>query len=141
MAMLTGCGKPEAMTLDELMLEVNSEHQEVKAVAADECAVENWREAEDDEIQIYPIDKSKVYNPNTVLTWEQVEEEIDYIFRIFKKFYVRYEYFGGAEAFTTAQNAVIEDCKNAEKLTASVLEESLLNHLSFVEDGHFWINM
>ena len=141
MAMLTGCGKPEAMTLDELMLEVNSEHQAVKAITADECSVENWREVEENEIQIYPIDKSKVYDPNIALTWEQVEEEIDYIFRIFKQFYVRYEYFGGAEAFDTAQNAVIEDCKNAEKLTASVLEESLLNHLSFVEDGHFWINM
>ncbi|WMJ78796.1 S41 family peptidase [Sedimentibacter sp. MB35-C1] len=83
---------------------------------------------------------SKFKGSASRLTYEEAEGDADIIFRVLKNCYGAYFYFGGDKTFERAKEDVLSDCKAAgEKLSVSILRESLKRNLSFVKDGHFRI--
>ncbi len=84
---------------------------------------------------------SKFKGSASRLTYKESEDDADLLFRALKNCYGAYFYFGGYEAFERVKENVLSDCKDAgEKLSVSILRESLKRNLSFVKDGHFLID-
>lgn len=80
------------------------------------------------------------FDGNTVLTLQQVQNDLAILFEGLKSTYGPYYYFGGDEVFLSAKAAILEDCRQSDPLTAAVLVQSMQKHLSFIQDGHFTIN-
>ena len=87
----------------------------------------------------YVSQPTQAIDPNTLLTLEQVTEDLEIYYKALRTQYGAYAYFGDDEAFRPAIDAVIADCAAMEYITVATLADSLLQHLSFVKDAHFSI--
>ena len=100
---------------------------------------ENISEELDDDI-IKIID-----NPQKpfLITTQKAKGDVDFLFAILKYGYAGYQYFGGDKKFEPVKNNIIEDIKQTSifsRLTTNSFTNILLNHLSFIQDGHFGID-
>ena len=140
MLTLSGCSGNPQPTMEELMAEVNAEHQTVERFEGDLSPYlrEPTESIEFERLTLFPEAKAE-YQPKKVLTFEQAKEDIDFVFHVFHDTYGLYDYFGGDEAFSQAKQSVLQQCESAETLTCEFLVQSLVQNLSFVEDGHFSI--
>ena len=83
---------------------------------------------------------SKLKGSSSRLTYKEAKDDADLIFRVLKKCYGPYFYFGGDETFERAKENVLSDCKAVgERLSVDIMRESFRKNLSFVKDGHFRI--
>ena len=126
-------------TMEELLAEVNAEHQAIKAKVVDFSPhmKENPKQEEIDKYK----QKNGAYDPDKSLTQQQAIEDVSFLFDAFHDCYGPYEYFGGAKVFDTAEEKIKQELQTKETLTAADLEKILLENLKFIEDGHFKINM
>lgn len=140
MLTLAGCSSLPQPTIEELMSEVNAEHQVVEGFEGDLSPYlrEPAESIEFDRLTLFPEAKAE-YQPEKLLTFEQAKEDIDFVFHVFHDTYGLYDYFGGDEAFSQAKQSALQQCESAETLTCEFLAQSLLQNLSFVKDGHFSI--
>ena len=140
MLTLSGCSGNPQPTMEELMAEVNAEHQTVERFEGDLSPYlrEPTESIEFERLTLFPEAKAE-YQPKKVLTFEQAKEDIDFVFHVFHDTYGLYDYFGGDEAFSQAKQSVLQQCESAETLTCEFLVQSLVQNLSFVKDGHFSI--
>ena len=140
MLSLIGCSTIPQPTMEELMSEVNAEHQAVERFEGDLSAYlrEPTESVEFDRLALFPTAEAE-YQPEKILTLDQAKEDIDFVFNVFHDTYGLYDYFGGDEVFSQAKQSVLQQCESAGTLTCEFLVQSLMQNLSFVKDGHFSI--
>ena len=147
--LLAGCAPslPPQPTLDELLAEVNAEHQ---AIDNDGLKSEFiWRKPVDEsgepvsasEINSYFTDIADLesFDPNLVLTQEQMIEDVTYLFDAIYSCYGNYDRMGGRAAFDAAEQAILEECAQYSSLRAEEFQKLLVPHFAFVKDAHFQI--
>lgn len=133
---MTGCSTIPQPTMEELMAEVNAEHQ---AIEKPEVAVEPYSQyvaprgsVEQDLTPAEP-------NPDGSLSMEQAQFDINSLFDMVRKNYGLYNFYGGAEVFEAVRQQALADCENAQKMDADVLQQIILDNLSFITDQHFLV--
>ena len=94
-------------TLDELLAEVNAEHQSIQRGELDPTPYlrtslpqEEWPKATEYETETYSD-----YDPNKSLTHDEAVEDVNYLFDACYYAYGLYDYFGGHETFDAARQA------------------------------------
>ena len=138
----SGCSTVPQPTMEELLAEVNAEHQEMKNHNVD---FQKYLRKPTERIRFDPYNSqfnmsAEKFDSQKSLTWEEMQEDIDYLFDFLHDSYALYDYFGGDEVFGKAKEAVIKECRSSESKTGEVLEQSLLKNLTFIQDAHFSIN-
>lgn len=133
---MTGCSTIPQPTMEELMSEVNAEHQAVEkpevAVAPYSQYVAPRGSVEQDLTPAEP-------NPDGSLSVEQAQFDINSLFDMMRKSYGLYDFYGGTEVFEAARQQALADCENAQTMDADVLQQIILDNLSFITDQHFFV--
>ena len=136
MLSMTGCSTTPQPTMEELMSEVNAEHQAVEkpevAVAPYSQYVAPRGSVEQDLTPAEP-------NLDGSLSVEQAQFDINSLFDMMRKRYGLYDFYGGAEVFEAARQQALADCENAQTMDADVLQQIILDNLSFITDQHFLV--
>lgn len=122
-----------------LLEEFNTAHQAVTAFTGDYEAYMERHEEPDFSVVRYQNKPTEAVSNDTVLTLEQLTEDMEILYRALRTSYGCYNYFGGDEAFRPAIDAVIADCAAMETITRGAVRESLSVHFAFVKDGHFYL--
>lgn len=135
-----GCTSVPQPTMEELLAEVNAEHQEVEKGTINASQYVGDLVDQDLRWSYYPKENTAEYDSEKILTQQQAIEDVTYLFDAFHDCYGPYEYFGGAEVFNEAEKAIKTELQTRETLTAVDLEQILLENLAFIKDGHFNIN-
>ena len=86
------------------------------------------------------VNYQRQYFPKNVLSAEQAAHDVDILFRLFYYTFALYEYYGGQETFDRARQEVEADLAGRDRMTAGQLEEILRTRLSFITDGHAFLN-
>ena len=88
MLTLSGCSGNPQSTMEELMAEVNAEHQTVERFEGDLSPYlrESTESIEFERLTLFPEAEAE-YQPKKVLTFEQAKEDIDFIFHVFHDTY------------------------------------------------------
>lgn len=145
MLVMTGCSRLPAVTLDQLMEEVNAAHQ---AIGNDGLKKQFILRQNEDGTPItfaqqkpYYVDTAELepYDPDLVLPRQQLEEDTAYLFDALYTCYGNYDRMGGRAAFDAAEQAILEECSQVDSLRAEDFQQVLLEHLSFVKDAHLQI--
>ncbi len=135
-----GCTSVPQPTMEELMMEVNAEHQEVEKGTINASQYVGDLVDQDLRWSYYPKEDPADYDPEKILTQQQAIEDVTYLFNAFHDCYGPYEYFGGAKVFDKAEETIKAELQTREPLTAADLEQILLENLAFIKEGHFNIN-
>ena len=135
-----GCTSVPQPTMEEVLAEVNAEHQEVEKGTINASQYVGDLVDQDLRWSYYPKEDPADYDPKKILTQQQAVEDVTYLFDAFHDCYGPYEYFGGAEVFNEAEETIKAELQTRETLTAADLEQILLENLAFIKDGHFNIN-
>ena len=129
-------------TLDELLAEVNAEHQSIQRGELDptpylrtSLSQEDWSKAAE-----YTTETYSDYDPDKSLTHDEAVEDVNYLIDACYYAYGLYDYFGGHETFDAARQAMLQDLEGKDTVTCQELEELMVSHLGFIKDGHFSIN-
>ena len=134
MLSMTGCSTTPQPTMEELMSEVNAEHQAVEkpevAVAPYSQYVAPRGSVEQDLTPAEP-------NLDGSLSVEQAQFDINSLFDMMRKRYGLYDFYGGAEVFEAARQQALEDCESAQTLDADALQQIILDNLSFFTEVAF----
>ena len=137
MLTLSGCSTIPQPTMEELMSEVNAEHQAVEkpevAVAPYSQYVAPRGSVEQDLTPAEP-------NPDGSLSMEQAQFDVNSLFDTLHKYYGLYDFYGGDEVFEAARQQALADCESAQTMDEDVLQQILLENLAFITDQHFSIN-
>lgn len=136
-----GCTSVPQPTMEELMAEVNAEHQAVDKGIMNASQYVGDLVDQDLRWSYYPKEDPADYDPEKILTQQQAIEDVTYLFNAFHDCYGPYEYFGGAEVFDAVEETIKAELQTKETLIAADLEQILLENLAFIKDGHFSINM
>lgn len=136
-----GCTSVPQPTMEELLAEVNAEHQEVEKGTMNASQYVGDLVDQDLRWSYYPKENTAEYDPEKILMQQQAIEDVTYLFDAFHDCYGPYEYFGGAEVFDAAEETIKAELQTKETLIAADLEQILLENLAFIKDGHFSINM
>lgn len=135
-----GCTSVPQPTKEELLAEVNAEHQEVEKGTINASQYVGDLVDQDLRWSYYPKENTAEYDSEKILTQQQAVEDVTYLFDAFHDCYGPYEYFGGAEVFDAVEETIKAELETKETLTAADLEQILLENLTFIKDGHFNIN-
>jgi len=69
---------------------------------------------------------------------DQGVADIEHLFKLLKYGYAGYQFFGGDEAFSKAKENMINEVKvHNGSIASNDLNQLIVKHLSFVQDGHF----
>ncbi len=80
-------------------------------------------------------------NPGqSVILADNAAQDTEYLFKLFKNAYGAYYYFGGDEKFNQAKDSLLKEIKQKSTLTRMEYTAMLLNHLTFIKDGHMSID-
>ena len=145
--LLAGCAPslPPQPTLDELLAEVNAEHQAIDndglrgRFALRQPVNENGEPVSMSERYSYYTTDPEPYDPDLVLTQEQMIEDVTYLFDALYTCYGNYDRMGGQAAFDAAEQAILEECAQYSSLRAEEFQKLLVPHFAFVKDAHFQI--
>lgn len=143
--LLIGCSRLPAITLDELLAEVNSTHQVIDNDGLRSKFILRQPVAENGEpISVfdrysYYAGELEPYDPNLVLTQEQMIEDVTYLFDALYACYGNYDQMGGQAAFDAAEQAILEECRQVDSLRAEDFQQLLIPHFAFIQDGNFQI--
>lgn len=80
------------------------------------------------------------YDDNKILTYNDVETDVDRLFKLFRYAYGPYGYFGGDEVFNNAKASIIMDLQGKDEISSGDFYKVILDNLTFIEDAHFRIN-
>lgn len=139
---------PESgITLDELMASLNEQRKnDVRTTISDSSIF--LPDYESDEFQAVEFSEEELElltdgeNPvKDILTYEDAEMDVDYLFRLLKTSYAPYEYFGGDETFNKAKENILSSLESlGNKIESYELESIIVEELNFVTDSHFSLN-
>lgn len=145
MLVMTGCSRLPSVTLDQLLEETNSAHQAIGNDGLKQQFIlrqdENGNPITFAQQKPYYVDTAELepYDPDLVLTRQQLEDDTAYLFDALYTCYGNYDRMGGRAAFDTAEQSILEECSQVDSLRAEDFQQLLLDHLSFVKDAHFQI--
>lgn len=143
-ALLTGCRQSKD-TLESLLADTNAAHQKInndglKQKFSPRSPVnENGQRITFTEQHAY-FGYPDSYDPDLLLSPEQMKEDVTYLFDSLYACYGNYDRMGGRTAFDKAEQAILEECAEKAPLKAEEFQQLLLSHLEFVKDSHFTIN-
>ena len=142
--LLTGCRQPKD-TLETLLADTNAAHQEIHNDGLEENYVKRSPRTKDGQLITFTdlhsfFGYSDSYDPDLLLSQEQMEEDAAYLFEALYACYGNYDRMGGQEAFDKAEQTILEECAQKAPLRAEEFQELLLSNLEFVKDSHFTIN-
>lgn len=129
-------------TLEELLDEVNAEHQSIQRDELDPTPYLRTSLSLEDQSKAreYMTETFSDYDPDLKLNHSQAVEDVNYLFEACYYAYGLYDYFGGHPAFDAAQEAILQDLEDQDTVTCQQLEQIIASHLGFIKDGHFSIN-
>ncbi|OUQ33165.1 S41 family peptidase [Faecalibacterium sp. An122] len=129
-------------TLEELLDEVNAEHQSIQRDELDPTPYLRTSLSLEDQSKAreYMTETFSDYDPDLKLDHSQAVEDVNYLFEACYYAYGLYDYFGGHPAFDAAQEAILHDLEDQDTVTCQQLEQIIASHLGFIKDGHFSIN-
>lgn len=129
-------------TLEELLDEVNAEHQSIQRDELDSTPYLRTSLSLEDQSKAreYMTETFSDYDPDLKLNHSQAVEDVNYLFEACYYAYGLYDYFGGHPAFDAAQEAILQDLEDQDTVTCQQLEQIIASHLGFIKDGHFSIN-
>ena len=133
---LTACSTIPQPTMEELMAEVNAEHQ---AIEKPEVAVAPYSQYIAPRSAIEQNLTPAQPNPDGSLSVKQAQFDVNSLFDTLHKYYGLYDFYGGDKVFEAARQQALEDCESAQTMDADVLQQILLDNLSFITDQHFLI--
>lgn len=142
---LNGCTPLPVETLDELLAEVNAAHQAIDndglrgSFTLRQPVDENGEPISRSERYAYYTTNPEPYDPDLVLTQDQMIEDVIYLFDALYTCYGNYDRMGGQAAFDAAEQAILEECAQYSSLLAEEFQKLLVPHFSFVKDAHFQI--
>lgn len=144
---LAGCAPslPPQPTLDELLAETNAAHQAIDndglrgKFALRQPVDENGEPVSTSERYAYYTTDPEPYDPDLVLTRQQMEEDVVYLFDALYACYGNYDKMGGQAAFDAAEQDILEECAQYSSLRAEEFQKLLVPHFAFVKDAHFQI--
>lgn len=144
LALCAGCSRLPEVTLDQLMDQVNAAHQAVNNDGLKEKFIPRQPVDENGNLirmQTYYTSPEDVqpYDPDLVLTRQQMEEDVVYLFDAFYACYGNYDKMGGKIIFDKAERAVLKECARHDSLRAEDFQQMLLPYFTFVKDAHFQI--
>lgn len=126
-------------TFQSLLDKVNAEHKSVTLFEGDYSDYLVRYEDPELDVSLYEVDYDAMPNVNTTLTLEQVTADMESYYKLLRSEYGAYTYFGGDEVFRPAIDAVIADCAAMETITVAAWIQSMVDHMRFINDGHFGI--
>ncbi len=126
-------------TFEELMADVNEKH---KGVVQSDFDYSPYLKKEDLERSplYYHNQAYEGYDPAIILTQEQAEEDVTYLFEALHTCYGPYEFFGGEEVFDAAEEKIKAGLSEFETISSQELTQLMVANLGFVEDSHFKIH-
>ena len=129
-------------TLEELLDEVNAEHQSIQRDELDPTPYLRTSLSLEDQSKAreYMTETFSDYDADLKLDHSQAVEDVNYLFEACYYAYGLYDYFGGHPAFDAAQEAILHDLEDQDTVTCQQLEQIIASHLGFIKDGHFQIN-
>lgn len=144
---LAGCAPalPPQPALDELLAETNAAHQAIDndglrgRFALRQPVDENGEPVSTLERYAYYTTDPEPYDPDLVLTQEQMIEDVTYLFDALYTCYGNYDRMGGQAAFDAAEQDILEECAQYSSLRAEEFQKLLVPHFAFVKDAHFQI--
>lgn len=144
LALCAGCSRLPEVTLDQLMDQVNAAHQAVNNDGLSKQFIPRQPVDENGNLirmQTYYTSPEDVqpYDPDLVLTRQQMEEDVVYLFDAFYACYGNYDKMGGKIIFDKAERAVLKECARHDSLRAEDFQQMLLPYFTFVKDAHFQI--
>ena len=77
--------------------------------------------------------------PSRTVTLAEAQEDIVFLFQMFKYGYCMYAAFGGDEAFDEAREAILDELEgddSTDAIRVADLTALILRHLRFIQDGH-----
>lgn len=134
---LVGCSTIPQPTREELLAQVNAEHQ---AIEKPEVAVAPYSQYVALRSPIEHDMTSADPAPDGGLSVGQAEFDINALFDGLHRSYGLYDFYGGDAVFEAARQQALEDCRSASTLDADVLKQIILDNLSFVTDQHFFVD-
>lgn len=138
-AILPGTAQP---TWEELLAEVNAEHQSIRRGEIDPTPYLRTSITEEEGLKVwdYVRAQGEDFDPDRQLTRAEAEEDVAWLFDALYYSYAFYDYLGGPAVFDAAESAVLQELEGKDSLTARELQDLLVGHLGFIKDGHFNIN-
>ena len=142
--LLAGCRRSEE-TLETLLASTNAAHQAIN----NEGLKQNFTKREPVDENGQPITLRgqhtyfgypDTYDPDLLLSQEQMEEDVGHLFEAIYACYGNYDRMGGKVAFDKAEQSILEECAQKAPLRAEDFQKLLLSNLGFVKDSHFTIN-
>lgn len=125
-------------TFQKLLGECNTAHEAVKISEADYMPYVVQYEEPGFDINKYRYDPAAQKPEDTVLTLEQVAEDMEVYYKALRtNYHCAYPYFGGDEAFRAAVDGVVADCAALEVITCGDVLDSMEERFAFVKDAHF----
>ncbi len=122
--------------LDELLSVINSNH---KLVIKPEVDYEKYITDYKSENISWNSDYPNYYDGSKALTYDEISEDVNYLFKCLKDGYGLYNYFGGDDIFDTYKDKLLEKYKNANSISINVFFNDLIENLAFIKDFHFKI--
>ncbi len=135
------------ITLEGLMTQLNEQRKnDVRTTISDSSIF--LPDYESEEFQAIELSEEELdlltyddYSANDPITFEEAENDVDYLFRILKTSYAPYEYFGGDEAFDYAKAAILSELAvMGNSISDYELVDTIVKNLDFVTDSHFTLN-
>ena len=137
---LAGCtDSVQEQSFEEFMKEVNDRHEAVVKFDGDYKQYITNNKEDDFYFSTYAYNTEYKYDEKAVLSLEQAEEDVDVLFKSFRTKYGLYNYFDGDETFNAAKDLIMQDIAKTEALTGGMFNDILRENLSFIQDGHFYI--
>lgn len=137
---LIGCSSispNSSYSLQTLIQNINTEHKIITKVESGDYIPPNGTKFNLSQytLNTAPFEKSRT------LTINEVEDDIEVLFQALAGYYAPYNYFGGTQRFNQAKASILEECHQNNFIDGNIFENILLKNFSFIQDGHFCINM
>lgn len=121
------------ITFEELIKNINDAHKQIEKPEID-------YESYLCDITVDGMNEEQISSRESFsITSGQMEEDVDRLFEEFRTRYGLYSFYG-EDTFEEARKKIIAECSLQTELTNDLLAESLLRHLSFIEDNHLFID-
>lgn len=88
----------------------------------------------------YALENQQAASPSQTLSRQEAREDTQALFAMLKELYGCYAYFDQDNAFAKAEEAILWDIVQLQKLDYTAYRSSIRTHLQFLEDQHFLID-
>lgn len=136
---LAGCSTAPDIpqpTLDELLAEVNAEHQKIETPHIDRASY--LRDAPDEAtVEKYHLEEVQDCDLNAEITAARAAEDVEYLFGAFQALYGPYTYLGGDEVFNAHKADILARCTEQDSWTVQDFRDMMAEGLAFLPDAHF----